>query len=125
GTRNSPATLSNVWKMSQYYQDGPVYYHSGPGNSQYIDWDAVTAYQASQIIDTQWQSLLNTLDTAGSLHDSMPIDIIGFSRGAALARHFANLINHHLDQGLFSYNDVTRGLITACVDLRFMGLFDT
>lgn len=125
GTRNSPATQSNVWKISQYYQDGPVYYHSGPGNSQYIDWDAITAYQANQIIDTQWQSLLNTLDSAGSLQDSMPIDIIGFSRGAALARHFGNLVHHSVDNGLFSYNDPTRGLITACVDLRFMGLFDT
>ncbi|MBP6019639.1 MAG: DUF2235 domain-containing protein [Burkholderiaceae bacterium] len=124
GTRNDPATLSNIWKMSQYYQDGAVYYHSGPGNPMYIDWDAITADQASKIIDTQWQSLLNELD-GNPLNDSIPIDIIGYSRGAALARHFGNLINQHVNDGLFTYNDTQRGLITACVDMRFMGLFDT
>ncbi|NYT64374.1 DUF2235 domain-containing protein [Alcaligenaceae bacterium] len=124
GTRNDPATLSNIWKMSQYYQDGAVYYHSGPGNPMHVDWDAITAHQAAQTIDNQWQSLLNELH-GSALTDSTPIDIIGYSRGAALARHFGNLINQHVNNGLFSYNDTTRGLITACVDLRFMGLFDT
>lgn len=125
GTRNDPATASNVWKISQYYQDGEVYYHSGPGNPQYLDWDAATAYQADQIIQNQWQSLLNALSATGNLTDSTPIDIIGFSRGAALARHFGNLINQSVNQGQFSYLDPQRGLVTACVDLRFMGLFDT
>ncbi len=124
GTRNGPVTQSNIWKMSQYYQDGAVYYHSGPGNPMYMDWDAITASQAAQIVDNQWQSLLNELH-ASPLNDSIPIDIIGYSRGAALARHFGNLINQYVDDGLFSYNDTKRGLITACVDLRFMGLFDT
>lgn len=63
GTRNGPTTQTNIWKMSQYYQDGPVYYHAGPGNPMYIDWDAITAGQASKIIDNQWQSLLNELHT--------------------------------------------------------------
>lgn len=125
GTRNSPASLTNVWKISQYYQDGEVYYNSGPGNPMFIDWDATTAYQAGQIIENQWLSLLNALSATGSLTDSTPIDIIGFSRGAALARHFGNLINQYVNQGLFSYTDSKRGLVTACVDLRFMGLFDT
>src|SRR3546814_15511402 len=34
GTRNSPMTRSNVWKMSQAYLDGPVYYHSGPRSEE-------------------------------------------------------------------------------------------
>jgi RHS repeat-associated protein len=125
GTRHSPETQSNIWKMSQAYRDGPVFYHSGPGNSLYLDWDAVTGGRAAQILENQWQSLLNTLNQAGSLHDPIPIDIIGFSRGAALARHFGNLINQHTVEGLFSYADALRGHISACVDLRFMGLFDT
>ncbi|AEC21593.1 hypothetical protein PT7_3053 [Pusillimonas sp. T7-7] len=125
GTRNSPMTRSNVWKMSQAYLDGPVYYHSGPGNSMYVDWDAITAGQAEQIIENQWQSLLNALDQPGSLTEHIPIDIIGYSRGAALARHFGNLVNQHTQDHLFSYNDRQRGAISACVDLRFMGLFDT
>jgi RHS repeat-associated protein len=125
GTRNGPNTRSNVWKMSQTYRDGPVFYHSGPGTPLYVNWDAITGWQASRIIDTQWQSLLNALDQAGSLAQPLPIDILGYSRGAALARHFGNLINQHVDRGLFTYTDALRGLITACVDLRFMGLFDT
>ncbi|NYT84504.1 phospholipase effector Tle1 domain-containing protein [Pollutimonas harenae] len=125
GTRNSASTRSNVWKMSQAYLDGPVYYHSGPGNSMYIDWDAITANQAAQIIENQWQSLLNALNHSGSLVDYTPIDIIGYSRGAALARHFSNLINQYTQDNLFSYHDKQRGRVSACVDLRFMGLFDT
>jgi hypothetical protein len=125
GTRHSPRTQSNVWTLSQAYQDGPVFYRSGPGNSQQLDWDAVTAWQASRIIDAQWRSLLDVLHDEGRSAPHIPIDILGFSRGAALARHFGNLINQHVDRGLFSYLDEARGRITACVDLRFMGLFDT
>lgn len=126
GTRNNPETHTNVWKMSQRYLDGPVFYHSGPGNAYYTDWDSVTAYTASRILDTQWLHLLNALGQPSSTpFETIPIDIIGFSRGASLARHFGNLINRHIDQGLFSFQDKQRGLVTACVDLRFMGLFDT
>src|SRR5690606_29892927 len=125
GTRHSPQTNSNAWKLSQAYQDGPVFYRSGPGNSQQLDWDAVTAWQASRIIDAQWRSLLDALHEEGRSAQRIPIDILGFSRGAALARHFGNLVNQHVDRGLFSYLDEARGRITACVDLRFMGLFDT
>lgn len=125
GTRHSPDTQTNVWKLSQAYRDGPVFYHSGPGNSMYLDWDAVTAGHASQILDTQWQSLLNVLGSKTRAVEHIPIDIIGFSRGAALARHFGNLVQRHTQGMLFSYNDTLRGPINACVDLRFMGLFDT
>lgn len=124
GTRQSADTQSNVWKMSQYYLDGPVHYHSGPGNSIYIDWDALTAHQARQIVETQWKWLLLELSRA-SPNDTTPIDILGFSRGAALARHFGNLISQHVDQGLFKFNDTFFGNVSACVDLRFMGLFDS
>ncbi len=125
GTRNNPATQSNVWKLSQAYRDGPAFYHAGPGDPKRLDWDAATAWQASRIIEEQWQSLLSTLEQFGSMNSYLPIDILGYSRGAALGRHFGNLINRYVDDGLFSYTDKARGLITACVDLRFMGLFDT
>src|SRR5699024_4238213 len=55
----------------------------------------------------------------------IPIDILGFSRGAALARHFGNLVTRHVDQGMFEANDPAHGHVSACVDLRFMGLFDS
>lgn len=124
GTRQSADTRSNVWKLSQYYLDGPVHYHSGPGNSMFINWDALTAHQARQIIDTQWKWLLLELSRTNPA-EVTPIDILGFSRGAALARHFGNLISQHVDQGLFRFDDPFYGSISSCVDLRFMGLFDT
>jgi len=125
GTRHSPDTQSNVWKMSLAYRDGPVFYHSGPGNSLYLDMDAALAFSADRILDTQWLSLLNALEAAGNTLEYIPIDIIGFSRGAALARHFGNLIQQHMQGSLFRYTDAARGPVTACLDLRFMGLFDT
>lgn len=125
GTRNDRRTASNIWKLSQYYQDGPVFYHSGPGNEDYLDWDALTAWRAGQTIRTQWQSLMNALSQASREGQSPPIDILGFSRGAALARHFANEIAQYTRDGWFSYQDPLRGTISLCVDLRFMGLFET
>jgi RHS repeat-associated protein len=128
GTRNSPISQTNVWKMSQWYQDGPVFYQSGPGNPHFLDWDAITAQTAGLIIDTQWDFLLVELAAAaasGGRAETIPIDIIGFSRGAAMARHFGNMIAQQVSDGLFSYLDADLGLVTACVDLRFMGLFDT
>lgn len=126
GTRMNAHTGGNVWLLSQRYLDGPVFYHSGPGNPYYWDLDALAAHAAPQTIETQWQHLLNALHAAPvSANEAVPIDIIGYSRGAALARHFGNLIEQHTDRGLFSYADPLRGQVTACVDLRFMGLFDT
>lgn len=126
GTRMNAHTGGNVWLLSQRYLDGPVFYHSGPGNPYYWDLDALAAHAAPQTIETQWQHLLNALHAAPvSANEAVPIDIIGYSRGAALARHFGNLVEQHTDRGLFSYADPLRGQVTACVDLRFMGLFDT
>lgn len=124
GTRYSSDSMSNVWLFAQAYRDGPAHYHSGPGNSLFLDWDAVVAWRAGQILENQWQALLTSLErpATGAV---IPIDIIGFSRGASLARHFGNRIASHINNGLFSVDDPLRGRISACVDLRFMGLFDT
>lgn len=125
GTRYGPRNQGNVWKLAQAYEDGPAYYHAGPGNSYYTDWDAVTASSSRQILRNQWQSLLNALDRAQGAATPVPIDILGYSRGAALARDFANRIARHTREGWFSYDDPLRGTIGLCVDLRFLGLFDT
>ena len=52
------------------------------------------------------------------------IDIVGFSRGAAEAREFANRIMANYQDGYYRY---TADGVTHCqkVNLRFMGLFDT
>lgn len=125
GTRYDGANQGNVWKFAQAYADGPAYYHAGPGSSRYLNWDAVTAASSGQILRNQWQSLLNALDRARGSAAPTPIDILGYSRGAALAREFANRIARQTRNGWFSYDDPLRGTIGLCVDLRFMGLFDT
>lgn len=124
GTRYSADTMGNVWKLAQAYRDGAAHYHSGPGNSYFLDWDAVVAWRAGRILENQWQALLSTIEHHPR-NTVLPIDIVGFSRGAALARHFGNRIASHVIDGRFSVDDPLRGTISACVDLRFMGLFDT
>jgi len=125
GTRYGRANRSNVWKLAQAYADGPSLYHAGPGNNLYTDWDAVTAASSGQILRNQWQSLMNALQRAQGAAAPVPIDILGYSRGAALARDFANRIARQTRNGWFSYDDPLRGTIGLCVDLRFLGLFDT
>lgn len=124
GTRYSADTQGNVWKLAQAYRGGGAHYHSGPGNSSFLNWDAVVAWRAGRILENQWQALLTAVELQPS-GTVMPIDIIGFSRGAALARHFGNRIAAHVQRGVFSVTDPLRGTISACVDMRFMGLFDT
>ena len=124
GTRYSADSRSNTWLLAQAYRDGPAHYHSGPGNSLYLDWDAVVAWRAGRILENQWQALLTSLERQ-PVGVTVPIDIIGFSRGASLARHFGNRIAAHMNHGVFSVDDPMRGRVSACVDLRFLGLFDT
>jgi len=132
GTRNNERTNTNVIKFLRTYEDGPSYYHSGPGNPYLPTLDAALAYSAPRILDEQWKNLLTALKQSNvdpkmrnSPAGAVPIDLIGFSRGAALARHFGNMILAQTHEGLFSYQDDMLGLINACVDLRFMGLYDT
>lgn len=125
GTRQNQHTESNVQLLSRLY-DGESFYQSGPGNPYYVDWDAITASQAHQIIQNQWAHLLNLVERGQRQGQAvLPIDILGFSRGAALARHFANLIVQHTQNGWFQYQHPQRGLLAMCIQTRFMGLFDT
>jgi len=132
GTRNDERTNSNVRKFMQYYPDDLVYYQHGPGIPEMPTPDAALAYTAPLLLEEQWQRLLTALkqnntkqEMGGAKPRPVSIDLVGFSRGAALARHFGNMILAQTHEGLFSYQDDTLGLINACVDFRFMGLFDT
>lgn len=125
GTRQNQSTNSNVQLFSQLY-DGDSFYQAGPGNPYYVEWDAITASQAQQIIQNQWAHLLNVIERSQREADAvLPIDILGFSRGAALARHFANLLVQHTQNGWFQYQHPQRGQLAMCIQMRFMGLFDT
>ncbi len=130
GTGNQPASLTNVWLFSKAYQDGPVHYISGPAGDEDMSvtrstTDAAIAWSGGARVDQQWERLLNTIATMKDTTRSTPLDIVGFSRGAALARHFGNRVVSHVKEGRFWSRHPIHGVISTCVDTRFMGLFDT
>ncbi len=130
GTRNRPESLTNVWLLGQAYRDGLVHYLSGPGDEDTMKssdalWDAAIAWSGSQRVGLQWERLLQAVASHTHKASPMVVDVTGFSRGAALARDFAHRLATHVEDGRFWLNDPRRGVLTACMDLRFMGLFDT
>lgn len=126
GTRYDQSSGGVIHQLHQAALD-TSFYIDGPGNSQNVDLDALIAYSANGIIKTQWSRLLQQLQYNQQQHPSQstPIDIIGFSRGAALSLHFANQIMAHTQQGFFNYTDSYGKQIQACIQPRFMGLLDT
>jgi RHS repeat-associated protein len=138
GTNNSPESYTNIFMMKQWYQDKDAtdariadeYYVWGPGSQGSgigAALDVAASYTAQARIDEQWKNLLGALATyPGTADKPVQIDIIGFSRGSALARHFANMIVDHVKNGRFSARASLFGKeISACVNLRFLGVFDT
>jgi RHS repeat-associated protein len=115
--------VSNVRKFFEQYDDPNKWYMAGVGRDDATSGiiggalDQVEASTARSRVD--W--MLGTLD--GFLGDAwigrdVPVDVIGFSRGAAMARDFVNRVSTLIDDGHFR----ARGI---CVDLRFLGLWDT
>ncbi len=130
GTRNRPESMTNVWLLGQAYRDGLVHYISGPGDEQAMKpadavWDAAIAWSGSQRVGLQWERFLQAVASHPVNAPPLVVDVTGFSRGAALARDFSNRLATHVQDGRFWMNDARRGVLTACMDLRFMGLFDT
>ncbi len=115
--------VSNVRKFFEASDDPDKWYMAGVGRDDYpsgitataLDW--AEARTARERVD--W--MLSTLD--GFLGEAWigrtaPVDVIGFSRGAAMARDFVNRVSALVDAAHFR----ERGI---CVDLRFLGLWDT
>ena len=126
GTRYDASSGGVVHTLHQSAVDAS-YYAPGPGSSEELNWDALIAHSTGRIIATQWQNLLRHLSYAQAQTPSAttPIDIIGFSRGSAIGRHFANQIIKHTQHGLFSHQDRFGNHIQACIQPRFMGFLDT
>ncbi len=142
GVRSDAGLESNRF---DYYMSGVGTEDSGSGTSG--GWlDAMSgesmidrvATMANHFFDhVAWMAVKQVRDT------DLPVDIVGFSRGAASARIFANLMNAFiegeerfvLDRSSGRAADFTLGnpkfardyLLRTCigVDLRFLGLFDT
>jgi RHS repeat-associated protein len=56
---------------------------------------------------------------------TMDVDIVGFSRGAAEARDFANRVIANTSNGWYLYKNAKGEQMCQKVNFRFMGLFDT
>ncbi len=133
GTLQNADAAANVYRFSQWYRDGQAlaaglaesHYHPGPGGWPLVDLDAAFALSANEIVNTQWQRLLDHLYLLEDAAEPISLDLLGYSRGAALARHFGNQVVEQTRAGRFWFWDAALGDVTACVDLRFMGLFDT
>lgn len=145
---------TNVVRFLDLYEDGPRRYVSGVGTYHFEDGN--TNYLGDEYqnilpnglgpipdrggnftgrarIERMWSYFIDAAE--GHPNDeTMDIDIVGFSRGAAQAREFANrLVAASVIYDGVRYlrytalDSVTRQEVTRCqpVNLRFMGLFDT
>ena len=129
GTGNSdparaPDTLSNVAKFFSLYGASDRHYMSGVGTldrGSGIGADAFDTLQASSA-RRRVDHMLGVLDRALRSPETrgvpVNVDVIGFSRGAAMARDFANTVAARISNG--HYLSLQR-----CVSLNFIGLWDT
>lgn len=137
GTTNNKASNTNVWKFYQLY-DGDKFYKEGPGgipgeSSHDRNGGALYSTTTHIILDEHKRNLIRYMSTKNNnFSDVTPIDIVGFSRGAAIGMIFANYVKSLVNDGLFHYNEqyTENGIektrhIRSCVDLRYIGLFDT
>lgn len=149
GTGNTPASLTNVWLMSQQYDSYDEYdrhaqigetsfYVQGVGTTGGLRDNIVTggalALELEARIDLQLERLdayvrdrfAYYVDAGATIGPESPlrfdIDIVGFSRGAAAARHFANRVLRRRDNGY--YRELVDGGCVS-IEIRFLGLFDT
>lgn len=140
-----PGTMDSMKALAEpavYGASNPLRhpYVLGPLGLLLRPMDALTGDSVADIVRAQMHNLIDSLlGNAPSLTNDMgrvPIDIIGFSRGATAARIFANQLMRQTRNGLFSAQVYvppgTQGqpaartlTVNACLDFRFMGLFDT
>lgn len=145
---------TNAARFWDLYDDGPRNYVSGVGTQHFEDGrtnyigqtyqdilpnglgpipDRGGNFTGRERIERMWSYFIDEAEAAGD-ETVMDIDIVGFSRGAAQARDFANLLAAAsvVQDGRrlvrYSAIDGASGQeVTRCqpVSLRFMGLFDT
>ena len=125
-TPGASASLSNVRKIYQAYDEklnGRKFYITGIGTT-----DINMSYEGNvangdgfdQRVALGFKFLDEFIDS-DTKSDLIDIDVVGFSRGAAEARVWLNLLVKKIPKGQYtSKNGKTR-----CLNLRFEGLFDT
>ncbi|MCW5319928.1 hypothetical protein D5039_01685 [Verminephrobacter aporrectodeae subsp. tuberculatae] len=140
-------SMTNVVLFQDYYEksNGEIRYISGVGTIDMSDptrpIEPKTCFVPLVLSTTQDKGLnctgperiermieyFNTEAKNTKEDETMQVDIIGFSRGAAQARDFANRIAAKTDsKGWYRYkNKKTKEEVCRKVNFRFMGLWDT
>lgn len=130
GTNNSNPPpdkdqVSNVWKFSGAYNDGRIWYmngvgrpdqESGIGTNKRDEYNANTARSRVDYMFAQLGSYFQNGKFAKG--EQVNIDIVGFSRGASMARDFSNKVADRLRKNAYAKSG-------ACISIRFMGLWDS
>ncbi len=115
---------SNVYKLSRSYADGRVWYMAGVGRQDPGSGilggrsDLADAQSARARVDYMLAELTREASLPASASRWLNVDVIGFSRGASMARDFANEVADRATSGIWAR-------LGTCVRLRFLGLWDT
>jgi hypothetical protein len=112
---------SNIAELRALYA-GQVNYQTGVGTGGKVDSITGGAFGAGgqERLEAMYQDLVEAYNTPDVTGERQQIDIFGFSRGAALARAFANIIRERgipLEGGGYVKGED--------VNIRFLGVFDT
>jgi RHS repeat-associated protein len=129
GTENSrparaPDTLSNVARLFSLYEGDDGHYMNGVGVDDPATgiratlFDRYDAGSARARVDAMLEALDRALRALGTAGEEVTVDVIGFSRGAAMARDFSNSVAARIRTGHYARLD-------RCVSLNFVGLWDT
>jgi len=149
GTGNDnerPDELSNVWYLYDLHEGDDEkfkqkkyalrkFYQRGVGSdsgSGPFNWAADTAGNAGGYgAEVRFENVLSYIELYlidykikfNSLPNSIVLDVFGFSRGAAMARHFVNCIK----QNFFDFEDseINKAFSNHNILINFLGIFDT
>jgi RHS repeat-associated protein len=135
---------SNVSRLLDVFDTPNRFYQPGIGTNEATSFGnglgSITGYGGDKRLDQMYQNLIKTYNGVGrdgsQIEADRDIDLIGFSRGAALARAFANIINERGIPDLSSARTVTVSLMGQSKqytvydhyfkpEIRSMSLFDT
>ena len=128
--------LSNVVDFRELYRDGEYFYMTGVGTRDTRSGiqnpllrggnrlDSISSLTGKERIDRLILDLRLHSDGVDD-NTAVDIDVIGFSRGAAQARDFANQIAGASSNGFYRYTDSGGQQRCQRVNFRFMGLWDT
>jgi RHS repeat-associated protein len=156
GTGNTVESQTNIhWLADAYDDNAPIldprgrvltnsdkpYYIQGPGTGWVPDgaisfslrWRINSQlYALDRYVRERWRNDMRADPQRYGASNPLiiPIDIIGFSRGAAMARDFAREVNKRQQDGyyqrdVFYLRDDDPRRFCVGLQLRFMGLFDT